>query len=413
MFKLYQEHENFGEYSAFNLALGRLEAIDKEKFEQFSDTNLKFINPNSSPLHTRFPRRIYFQITRNCQLSCEYCYVKAGPKQPHLERHVICNIVDYLGEQGLMEVRLTGGEATTHPNFIEICERFFKKNIYISLGTNGLWSNPIKEFLASQPYFCLAVTIDGSEHSHQAYRRGSFNALYKNLRELRARNPYIRIRINMVVTKSNKHQFTDLVRFAEEITAESLTFLPLRPRMSEPQLLQEVLSAEEFREVVYHATVSLKDKPGEDIIQQDVTHKAIFDRYKKRKVCPAGRERLNLAFNASEKKITTFACSFSPAMEGAIDARLREHFIAGTFGYEEIEKLKAIWEEDAYWDVFRDRNLKTEACMSCASFGNNCGGSGYCHIQNHKYFELQLNQDINAQLHKQMKTLPVWCEKKI
>jgi MoaA/NifB/PqqE/SkfB family radical SAM enzyme len=413
MFKVYQEHENFGLYSAFDLALGKMQLIDKESFDSFGNNKLKFINTSPSPFHTRFPRRIYFQITRSCQLSCDYCYVKAGPKQPHLEQSVILEMANFMGKNGLMEVRLTGGEATVHPNFIEICEHFHKNNIYISLGTNGLWSEPIKEFLAAQPYFCLAITIDGSELTHGAYRKGTHKSLLKNINDLRKKNSYIRIRINMVVTKSNKQHYQGLVDFAKDVSAESLTFLPLRPRLNAPELLNEVLSASEFREIansvsqyrifekqkiqqVQSATINKKDDP--------------FAIFKNRKVCPTGRERMNLSFHADTKQISAFACTFSPAMDNTVEQKIRDHFIAGKFSYENIDQLLDIWNDNDRWEIFRDRDLKQKACSSCSSFGKSCGGTGFCHIQNHEYYKLNTTEDIKQQLRKQMLNLPTWCE---
>lgn len=413
MFKVYQEHENFGAYTAFDLTMGKLHLIDEGLFEEYDKTALKFSNPNPSSLHTRFPRRFYFQITRNCQLTCDYCYVKAGPNQPHLPKNVIFEIADYAGEHGLMDVRLTGGEATIHPDFIEICERFHKNNIYVTVGTNGLWTNPIKEFLSSQKYFSISVTIDGSEMTHSAYREGSHKSLLKNLRELRNNNPYIRIRINMVVTKSNKYQYPELVRFADEISAESLTFLPLRPRLSNPELLPEVLSAEDFKEVIYNATRSYtSDKKigsptPKNIIQQDENTFAVF---KNRPVCYAGRERIDMSFDAENNEIMIIGCSFSPALDKSVDSKIREAFISGRFDYDNIDKIKQIWEDNSKWNIFRDRSLKQSACTTCPSFGKSCAGTGYCHIQNHKYAQLSLERNIEEQIKTQMLELPSWCE---
>lgn len=410
MFKVYQEHENFGEYTSYDLALGKMQHIDKITFDEFEYPKLKFSNVAPTPLHTRFPRRIYFQVTRNCQLSCDYCYVKAGPNQPHLEKNVVLNLIDFMGKNGLMEVRLTGGEATIHPDFIEICERFFKNNIYISLGTNGLWINPVKEFLASQRYFCIVVTVDGSELSHGAYRQGTHKSLLNNLSELRSKNPYIRIRINMVVTKSNKDQYLELVNIANEISAESLTFLPLRPRISRPELLKEVLSADEFRQIVHNATQYNHQKKQNGSLLNEVGNEDTFEIFRHRKICPAGIETCNLSFDAMKRMISVFACSFSPAMEDAINPKIREPFIAGRFSYDDVEQLFAIWQDENQWDLFRDRGLKPQACSTCPSFGKSCGGTGFCHIQNHKYSQLNLEKDVKEQLRKQINTLPDWCE---
>jgi hypothetical protein len=97
-------------------------------------------------------------------------------------------------------------------------------------------------------------------------------------------------------------------------------------------------------------------------------------------------------------------------MEETIDRRIRDEFISGEFDYDKIEKLLDIWHDDSRWDIFRDRSLKTDACSTCSSFGKSCGGTGFCHIQNHKYRKLKLEENIKQQLYKQMKELPSWCK---
>ena len=180
MIKIYREAAEFNTFTCFNTDTGELNIISENDFiklEQEKNTNGVLVyKGKSSPTHTRFPRRIYFQITRNCQLHCSYCYLKAGKNGSHLDKDVIFNLISYFKKQGLMEVRLTGGEPTTHPDFKEIYTKFKEHCIYVYVATNGLWCQNFIEFLSQQHNPWLIVSIDGSKETHNYFRRNSYDA---------------------------------------------------------------------------------------------------------------------------------------------------------------------------------------------------------------------------------------------
>lgn len=157
----------------------------------------------NSSTHTSFFRRAYFQITRRCNLLCDHCFIKANPYQSDLDVHVIDRLTEYLGRKGLMEVRLSGGEPTIHKDFIHVAENFTKNNIYVSVGTNGLWPKKVLEYFKSQKNIWLVVSIEGNEDTHNAIRPNSYSTIIKNLTELRKANSYFRLRINMVLCRKN------------------------------------------------------------------------------------------------------------------------------------------------------------------------------------------------------------------
>lgn len=117
-----------------------------------------------------------------------------------------------------------------------------------------------------------------------------------------------------------------------------------------------------------------------------------------------------MSFDENTNEILVYGCSFSPAIDIGVDPSIREAFIAGRCGYDDVSKIKDIWEDDSRWEIYRDRSLKPSQCSSCSSFGKTCAGTGYCHIQNHKYGQLSVQENIIEQIKTQMTELPNWCE---
>lgn len=408
MLKLYKECSEFNEYSKFDTNIGKLINISEVEFKELKEKSVPVYIGNSNT-HTSFPRRIYFQITRNCNLKCDYCYIKANSIENHLETDVIIALANYFGEKGLMEVRLTGGEPTLHPNFEDIYKEFRKKNIYVSISTNGLWSSQILNFLIEQKHIWVIVSLDGSKEIHNKYRGNTYDRIIKNIKALKKDNPKSRLRLNTVLTKENINDLENLAILTKELNAESITLIPLRPQVRNPKIYDSMISAVQFKEVLKKMSY-YKEKYGinftttietefKDNIMQDMV-------FSKKSSCAAGREGTNLDFDSKNKKLILYACSYCPASDLNENTLIRKPFIAGELGFSEIKKITEFWEDDKKWKLFRDLNLKSAECLKCSELSLNCTGS--CPIQNIDYSKIILNDNIKNQYIEQMKKNAEW-----
>jgi molybdenum cofactor biosynthesis enzyme MoaA len=67
------------------------------------------------------PKRIYFEITRGCNLACHTCFNNSHHKLPgELTHEEILEVNRQAYELGVFEIRYTGGECTTVPGFADI-----------------------------------------------------------------------------------------------------------------------------------------------------------------------------------------------------------------------------------------------------------------------------------------------------
>ncbi|MBK6937603.1 MAG: radical SAM protein [Chitinophagaceae bacterium] len=153
MLRLYKESGEFNEYSVFDTDKGELKVLAHDEFRNLMQQHperIQLFEAKPGSRCTGFPRRIYFQITHQCNLNCSYCFIKANATASHLPFKVIKDVARLTGERGLMEVRLSGGEPTMHPDFINIYKEFRENNVYVSVATNGIWTEPIKEFFITE-----------------------------------------------------------------------------------------------------------------------------------------------------------------------------------------------------------------------------------------------------------------------
>ena len=431
--KFYQEHPIFDACTRFDPATGKLTAIDQNELNQVvskchaAGTDINGIQRYESEgvtvfsgdifrTRTRFPRRVYFQITRNCNLECSYCFLKSRRGLPHVPVDAVDRLVRFLGRHGLMEVRLTGGEPTTHPSFLHILDAFRENGIYVSVATNGMVSQRTLDALAEREHLWIICSVDGNRETHDTYRPNTFNRIVSNLRYLKERSPTVRLRLTTVLTKRNKGQIRDIARIAKSVDAESITVIPLRPQVRNPSVLAEMVTAQEFLQVL-EEIVSAVDEVGVPITTTLATryeariHKDPIVR--KRAACAAGREATNIDFDSEKQTFMVYGCSYSPAPDVDSPPAIRKPFIAGEFPAHSVEQFLTIWQDDSAWTIYRNEGFKAAECHACHYYTQQqCVGS--CPIQNIDYGAIKADADVLAQLRSQLsRTMEWYCYKEI
>ncbi|MBU0461210.1 MAG: radical SAM protein [Nanoarchaeota archaeon] len=433
MLKLYKEHPEFDEFTKFDTETGRLLKISEEEFrkslpDDFADVEaqkgIKRIEGKGATIflgetpetHTRFPRRIYFQITRNCNLNCPACFIKAEKGGAHVPTDAIMKLIPFLSRNGLMEVRITGGEPTSHPDFLKIIHKFQEEGVYVSVATNGVISQKTLEALCKGKNLWLICSIDGNRATHNKYRPNTFDIIIRNLKYLKEKNPSIRLRLTTILTKENKDQMFELAEITRSIGAESITIIPLRPQLREQTMKNEMITGEEFKGVI-KSLIQAKKKFGiqftttiETDYKKDIRCDPIF---RKKSSCAAGREGTNLDYDAKRDEFLVYGCSYSPASDLNANMTIRKPFLAGMFSPDNVSAFLDIWKDESAWTIFRDLSLKSNDCKDCSYLKNHlCGGS--CPIQNVDYSTIVADKDVLGQLRDQIMHTGEWyCYKKI
>ncbi len=426
MIKYYLEDPEFDAYTRFDTQTGRLTPVSQAEFNRHLPPNgqpdpdqpvQRFEGPGAavfvgktSPLHTRFPRRLYFQITRNCNLECPACFIRAGSGGAHAPSEAIYEIASYMGQNGLIEVRLTGGEPTTHPDFLEIMHRFKQEGVYVSVASNLVIAPKILDALCEEPDLWLICSLDGNRQTHNRYRPNTFDLILKNLLYLKNKNPGLRLRLTTVLTKENQNQIDELGQICKRVDAESITIIPLRPQVRDPQIKEEMVTAAEFKQVL-DRLVAAQEKYGihfTTTIETDYKNKIYSDPvFRKRSSCAAGREGTNLDYDAARNEFIVYGCSYSPASDLLEDPNIRGPFLAGAFAPGNVAAFMDIWWNEDAWTLYRDLSLKPESCRSCEYLRRHqCTGS--CPIQNIDYSALDASAEVLEQLKKRIAQTGEW-----
>lgn len=431
MYKLYLEHPEFDEYARFDTKTGRLSAINADEFKTFLSPGFTPDNQGIQRLrtsqadiflgetpetHTRFPRRVYFQITRDCNLTCPACFIKAERGGAPVPTQAIMDIAKFMAQSGLMEVRLTGGEPTTHPDFFAIVERFQELDVYVSVATNGVLNRRTLDRLCEIPHLWVICSVDGNRETHNHYRPGTFDRILENLQTLKHRNPSTRLRLTTVLTRENQAQMLELGQICQRVGAESITVIPLRPQVRDPRIREEMVTAGEFRRVL-DRLVEAKRRFGiqfTSTIETDYKNAMYGDPvFRKRSSCAAGREGVNLDYDAGRGEFLLYGCSYSPASDLTENPLIRHPFLAGTFQADSPSDFLDIWRDDSAWTIFRDLSLKSQECLGCEFLRRQtCTGS--CPIQNLDYASLDVSRDVLGQLKERMRRTSEWyCYKNL
>lgn len=431
MHKLYIEHPEFDEYTRFDTETGRLFTIGAEEFKAYlppgftpDDHGIQRIQTDDADIflgetpetHTRFPRRVYFQITRNCNLTCPACFIKAERGGAHAPTSAITDMAEFMAQNGLMEVRLTGGEPTTHPDFFPVVKRFQELGVYVSVATNGVLNRRTLDHLCELPNLWVICSVDGNRETHNRYRPGTFDRIMENLQTLKHRNPSTRLRLTTVLTKENQGQMLELGQICQMVNAESITVIPLRPQVRDSKIREEMVTAGEFRRVL-DSLVEAKHRFGiqfTSTIETDYKNAMYGDPvFRKRSSCAAGREGVNLDYDAGRGEFLLYGCSYSPASDLTENPLIRRPFLAGTFRADSPSDFLDIWRDESAWTIFRDLSLKSQECLGC-NFLKRKTCTGSCPIQNIDYTSLDISCDVLSQLKERMRQTGEWyCYKNL
>ena len=201
---------------------------------------------------------IYVELTSICNSSCPGCgsfSVLSGSREP-LGADAWRTIIEQLISLGV-ELRVTGGEPTLHPEFEDIINYIDTNSIPFALFTNARWGDPVRTitFLGSLDHLeCLLVSVHGAEPAtHEAFTAtpGSLEETLTNVRLATAAG--LDVNSSTVITHQNYKQLPEIFTLARSTGIERHTlsryFGPPLPGIeaSEAELAYAVRSVETMR----------------------------------------------------------------------------------------------------------------------------------------------------------------------
>lgn len=194
-------------------------------------------------------RYAIFAIIKSCNLRCRWCFEnsEADHKDAPLTTEQIVSIIRKL--HGLQGISISGGEASLHPDILQILAETKKACKDPHLLSNGvLLRESVLQFLASEG-IRLTISVDGMEESHDFIRgNGTFNKSLESV--AKAVTLGINTSIQCTLSTKNVDDILPLISLAERLGVSHLSFMRMKPLGRGDALEDETISGEHLRKTI-------------------------------------------------------------------------------------------------------------------------------------------------------------------
>jgi MoaA/NifB/PqqE/SkfB family radical SAM enzyme len=163
-------------------------------------------------------QRCEILITGICNFKCPYCRGPRKGEEGHAALEDVIEVIDYWADDGLVNIRFSGGEPTTHPQLLEMVRHAKARGIKrIAISTNGSMKPALYQKLIDAGVNDFSISLDaccadgGDQMSGVA---GRFNRVVENIRMIAAQTY---VTVGAVITEENVNQVNDIIRFAHDL----------------------------------------------------------------------------------------------------------------------------------------------------------------------------------------------------
>lgn len=200
------------------------------------------------------PRLIAWEITRNCNLSCQHCRASAtmGPYSGELETAACMQLLDQVAESGKPIIILTGGEPLLRKDIFDIAAYGTEKGLRMVMAPNGtLMTHDIALKLKQSGIQRISISLDGPDaESHDNFRgvEGAFEGALQGLRY--AKEAELPFQINTTVTQKNLHDIPKIQELAIQSGAVAHHIFLLVPTGRGKYIADQSISAKDYEKTL-------------------------------------------------------------------------------------------------------------------------------------------------------------------
>ncbi len=193
------------------------------------------------------PIRVYFELTKKCNLCCKSCFNESGkPLKSEMRLEEVLKSLDGMRKDNIFDIRFTGGEITQGPAWFSILKYAKDLDFSVSINTNGAFDDPsIIDKLLSLDLEQITISIDGLKEINDYIRgKGSFEKTLNSLKELHKGGAILRI--NTLITKSLFKEAEAMCGLASKYCTEINFFNPRLIGRARKYLADKILSFDEL-----------------------------------------------------------------------------------------------------------------------------------------------------------------------
>lgn len=311
------------------------------------------------------PIRVYIERTRKCNLRCPTCFNSSGPEpEGELTTDELKRSLDGMRKDNVLDLRFSGGEVTTKPNWHEEIGHAKDLGFAISVNTNGVYRNPDEtvEQLASLHIDQITISIDGTQENHDINRgRGTYDKSLEVLKKLKEKG--VSMRTNTVLTTLT---IDDPEAIIEEVGpyVDEMAFFHMRLTGRAQGIQDRKVDFYKLFEFYKQMEVLEQRYPNIRFFYKEraIQNTSIMpNEYGLRVGSPDGLTRLNLNSDGS---------IWAGGYTAYIDPDLRLGNIK-----DENYTLKEIWNNSPILEEYRNFGQKlVERCLGCAELNTRCPG---------------------------------------
>lgn len=193
------------------------------------------MTPPAEPRHIydRAPRRVYWEVTRSCDLACRHCRAEAVPWR-HPGELTTAQANTLLERLAAAEPRphlvLTGGDPLKRPDLFDLIARANALGLHVSVSPSGtpLLTPEVIRRLKAAEVEAISLSLDGSSAAQHDAFRGVPGTFERTLAAGRAaRDAGLAVQVNTLVAENTVADLPEIYLLAKDLAAArwSLFFL--------------------------------------------------------------------------------------------------------------------------------------------------------------------------------------------
>ncbi len=312
-----------------------------------------------SPLNSLYsPETIHFSLTNACNQKCIGCFYSKGEveEEKYIDPNIFKNIAMKSKELKIFQYALGGGEPLLHDDIIEFCYLSTENNVIPNITTNGnLFTEKMgREFKAAE-LGQIQFSLNGSEPKINEKTRPNYKKTLDAINT--AKKVGLRWGINFLVTKSNMHDTPKMINLANNLGAETLNFLRVKPPIVKGStwVQDESLSSEEHRNLFQMiSNVSSITK-----LTVDASFCFLFNNLSSEEMYSRGMWGC-----AAAQRF----CTISPEGHVLACSHMDHHWDVGNGDFEKA------WKESKVFQKFRELNQTVKGPCAACSIKETCKG---------------------------------------